>query len=185
MSSQKTTTHKIKEDFGTASSLGAKTRLDEAVRYAIKEGIKGSFYGLAGSVILTGLLNRYSSIYRSITLAGKMILVSVGTIGVGMIKSERAIYDFSRSHLKDQIQAREEEYRVSHDWVETLFNHRYEIVASALFGSLILSYIMVDRRHPHLPTMQKVMNARLWAQSVGICGTVGAMAVGKYLHNRQ
>lgn len=108
------------------------------------------------------------------TLPGKSILVSIATLGTGIVVSEHAIYTYNRPFLKEQY----ERDRLS--WFDRAVRYRYVAVAGVIGGSLLVSWILMDRRHPHLSATQKFLNARLWAQTMGLSGIAGAMALGYY-----
>ena len=148
--------------------------MDEAVRYAMVEGIKGSIYGFTAAMLFTLTMNRVSPLFRSIALPGKSILVSIATLGTGIVVSEHAIYTYNRPFLKEQY----ERDRLS--WFEWAVRYRYVAVAGVISASMLVSWILVDRRHPHLTATQKLLNARLWAQAAGLSGIAGAMALGYY-----
>lgn len=153
---------------------GTKERMDSAVKYATIEGIKGSLYGFTAAMLFTLTMNRVSPVFRSITLPGKSILVSIATLGTGIVVSEHAIYAYNRPFLKEQY----EKDRLS--WFDRVMRYRYVAVAGVIGVSLMVSWILVDRRHPHMSMTQKLLNARLWAQATGLSGIVGAMALGYY-----
>lgn len=147
--------------------------MDAAVRYATKEGIRGALLGFSASMAASLVLQRMSPLYRSITLPGKAILVSVVTLGAAVVVSEHAIYHFNRPFLSQTAPGPAERS----SWRDRLWHHRYEVATAVIGGSLIASLVIVDRRYPHLTTTQKFLNARLWAQAAGLGAAVGAVAL--------
>lgn len=150
-----------------------KARMDAAVRYATKEGIRGALLGFSISMAASLALQRISPLYRSIILPGKTILVSVVTLGTAVVVSENAIYHFNRPFLSQPVLGPVKPAT----WRDCLWYHRYEVLAAIIGGSLITSLVIVDRRYPHLTATQKFLNARLWAQAAGLGAAVGAVAL--------
>lgn len=162
----------------TSPTQSPRQTRDLGVWYAVVEGLRGSAIGFASSMAASLILRRYSTTWREVTFPGKAMAVSVVTMGSGVIWSEHAIYRYNRPQLydyDDRIGFRKRA-SVTDDQVTLLWQYRWQGIAAATFGSLFVALWWMDRTKPLLSWSQKFMNARLWAQTIGISGIMAVLA---------
>lgn len=155
-----------------------KERRDRGIALAIREGLKGSLYGFLGSMSINELARRYSKTYAAVTLPGKVMFIAIASIGTGIIVSEHAIYRFNRPFL--YIENNRLPAAMPRSMWERVWAFRLQIIAAASLGTIAGAMVILDRKTPGLTWTQKMMNARLWGQAVGLGGVCAAMATGRY-----
>src|SRR5258708_4142524 len=71
--------------------------IEEAYRIAKGETLKGGIIGFTVSSGLSLLANRYWPLFRSMTLQGKIMLISIATAGYAGFRGEHSLYLSSRT----------------------------------------------------------------------------------------
>jgi hypothetical protein len=153
-----------------------KARQDAAIKAATRAALRGALYGFTASTSLTLLLHYTWPLYRSITLPGKVMWISVATLATAIITSEHAIYYFNRPQLFVQttVQGRASKSLTLREWT---LKHSREIILATL-GTTLIGGILVGNRNKYLSGTSIFMNARLGAQGLGLGMACLAVAAG-------
>lgn len=155
----------------------------EAMTYSLKQGAIGGLYGLIGSTTFSLLANRYSPVYRSITLPGKLILVTVATCGTGVFAAERAVYHFNRPFLGEEAPKEMVPFNTQ-SITSFALKHRFEIVGG-LSTAGILGAILYVARDRNKTASEKFMSIRLFSQAAGLMALLGAVGAGALAAQRK
>ncbi len=119
-------------------------------------------------------------VYRTITLPGKLILVTVATTGTAVFAAERAVYHFNRPFLGDEAPVP----ATSQSIAEFALNHRFEIVGG-LSSAGILGAILYVARDRNKTASEKFMSIRLFSQAAALMTLLGAVGAGALAAQRK
>ncbi|CAH1757433.1 3559_t:CDS:2 [Entrophospora sp. SA101] len=159
---------------------------NKVVRMAIKGGVMGLGLMLGASLVA----QRYSQIYRNLTLPMKAFLVSSGTTAVLIIAADQASIDVQRAKrlvtLPDdgttpnkQIENVKPRTTNLHVIKDYLLDHRYKFLVGTwgLTMAGTMGYLYRDR---YLPVSQKIVMARMYSQALIIGLIIGTSALSLY-----
>ncbi|RKP35021.1 hypothetical protein BJ085DRAFT_8306, partial [Dimargaris cristalligena] len=171
-----------------------KEQEDEAYQAHIDGGIRGGILSTAVFVPTTYLLNRYWMPFRSLTLPFKAFLLTSGIASVIMIESERAgrVYEKSQ-HAKtpapltarfdatgkpivapsaDQVAAATADAPLLTRARTFVQDHQWSIIGTTWASGMGISlgYLM---RQKHMSTMNKLVQARVYAQFITLAALLG------------
>jgi len=114
-------------------------------------------------------------VYRSITLPGKLILVTVATCGTGVFAAERAIYQFNRPFLGDADDGNK--ISSAQSFSNFALNHRFELVGGLSTAGILGAILYVARDRNKTPS-EKFMSIRLFSQAAALMALLGAVGAG-------
>lgn len=133
-------------------------------------------------------------VYRTITLPGKMILVTVATVGTAVFAAERAVYHFNRPFLggygygHDQPQGAVDTSGPNTLTKESLtafaLNHRFELVGGLSSAGILGAILYVARDRNKTPS-EKFMSIRLFSQAAALMALLGAVGAGALAAQRK
>ncbi|KDQ21127.1 hypothetical protein BOTBODRAFT_183773 [Botryobasidium botryosum FD-172 SS1] len=163
--------------------------INEHYDVTLKGGIKGFSYGLATSLPLSLIAQRYWPYYRSLPLPLKAFGVMVITVPACVIKAETDgnAWEHSRwndigKHEIDEVaqreQARWDALGTKEKVLDWAARRRYTIVGGSWALSMALSFGII-MRNPYLSFSQKLVQARMWAQGL----TIGVLIASAGLSN--
>lgn len=118
--------------------------------------------------------------YRTITLPGKLILVTAATSFLAVFSAERAIYHFNRPFLADQATAA----IVPKSMSSFVLGHRFEIVGGLSAAGILGSILYVSRDRNKTPS-EKFMSIRLFSQAAALMTLLGMVGVGALAAQRK
>ena len=159
-------------------------RMDMVNRVAFKGGLEAGGYAFVGSTLVSLLANRLIPPYKSLTLQGKVFLVTVVTVGCGIIGAEHAVFHFNRPFLVLQGQQESEQRDKQMTLGDTLFKHRYEI-AGGLLTAAVSGGLVHFAGNQNRTGAEKFMSLRLFAHAVGLGSLLGLVAMASVSSQRK
>lgn len=125
-----------------------------------------------------------ASMYRNITLPGKLILVTVATCGSAVFAAERAVYHFNRPFLGGQTPVKSFSDINKENLTNFALDHRFEIVGG-ISSAGILGAILYVARDRNKTASEKFMSIRLFSQAAALMTLLGAVGAGALLAQRK
>jgi hypothetical protein len=153
----------------------APDRLDKINAIALKGGLEAGTYALLGSTAVSLLAARLLPSYRSLTLQGRVFMVTAVTAGCSMVGAEHAIYHYNRPFLLGSVYDTEgggRKEKGESGW----FRHRFEIAGGAMAG-IIAGGLFYFSGNTNRTGAEKFMSIRLFAHACGLAGLLGLVAV--------
>jgi hypothetical protein len=162
--------------------------IEEAYSVAKRETLKGAVLGLASSTGLSWLANRYWPLYRNMTLQGKIMLISMATVGYAGFRGEHSLYLSSRTITHPAMLAESKVHpelfsiKSKYDGGIAGFVNRYrmEIISGVLISGLAASFWHF-RENRNRTGAQKFMGIRLFTQGLVIGSALGIVAISQLL----
>lgn len=121
-------------------------------------------------------------VYRSITLPGKLILVTAATSGAAVFAAERAVYHFNRPFLGDIHH--EKTVSEAKSLTDFALDHRFEIVGGLSAAGVLGAVLYVARDRNKTPS-EKFMSIRLFSQAAALMTLLGAVGAGALAAQRK
>lgn len=124
--------------------------------------------------------------YRTITLPGKLILVTVATTGTAVFAAERAVYHFNRPFLaQDEQEQQKSSSKMDKESITSFaLNHRFEIVGGLSTAGVLGAILFVARDRNKTPS-EKFMSIRLFSQAAALMALLGAVGAGALAAQRK
>lgn len=119
-------------------------------------------------------------VYRTITLPGKLILITAATSGVAVFAAERAVYHFNRPYLGEQQQQQASQKSLT----DLALEHRFELVGG-LSAAGILGAVLYVARDRNKTASEKFMSIRLFSQAAALMTLLGAVGAGALAAQRK
>ncbi|KAJ1914628.1 Replication factor C, subunit RFC4 [Tieghemiomyces parasiticus] len=173
---------------------------DQAYQAHVDGGIRGGLYGAAVVFPTTYLLNHFWRPFRSLTLPFKAFLVTSSLATFIMIESERAgrhwettvynpIYSSNLEGFGDE-EARKKALAAAAQEAQTVVGeargfvraNQWSIIGGTWVTGMAISlgYLM---RQKHMSTMNKLVQARVYAQAITLAALLGTAAIVGTSHN--
>jgi hypothetical protein len=138
---------------------------------AKRETLKGGVIGFTLASAVSVVAHRFWPLYRSMTLPGKFMLISMATAGYAGFRGEHSLYQATRA---PQVPLASSMAVVS--WPEWIEKHRLEITTGTLAGALWASW-MYFKRNSDRTSAQKFMSMRLFTQGLVLCTVLGIVGL--------
>jgi hypothetical protein len=131
-------------------------------------------------VCLRLCLHPSASVYRTVGLPGKLIIVTAATCGAAVFSAERAVYYFNRPFLEEVETEKLKASRalpIATRVADFALAHRFEIVGG-LSVSSVLGAVLYVARDRNKTASEKFMSIRLFSHAAALMALLGAVGAG-------
>ncbi|KAJ1970327.1 Replication factor C, subunit RFC4 [Dimargaris xerosporica] len=156
----------------------------EAYQAHVDGGIRG---GLVSTAVLTPslyLLHRYWRPFRGLTVPFKAFLLTSGIASVVMIESERAGKKYEKAYYQPKVavspnavcDANAPPQSLAEKTQTFVRDHQWSLVGGTWASGMAVAFGYLARQK-HMSTMNKVVQARMYAQVITIAALLGTAVI--------
>ena len=158
---------------------GHSVPIDEAFEIAKLETLKGGLIGFTVSSSLAFLGHRFWPLFRSVSIPGKFMLISMATAGYAGFRGEHSLYRATRGLQASSTSSNGNAHMATGNggsWSTWLNKRRVEVTAGTMACGLGACWLYF-RQNQDRTAAQKFMSMRLFTQGLVLCTVLGIVGL--------